>query len=255
MMQGPGTDQDVGRNRASALDWRGCIVTRLANTQPRHERQDWLIPGLTIGQSRAYRDLFPPAPVPAAVLIPLIERPGAMTVLLTQRASQLKRHAGQISFPGGLIEPADRSPLVAALREAREEIGLEERLVSVAGYLPDHILLSGYRVTPVVGFVQPGFELLLDEREVEDTFEVPLDHVFEPTNHRARRRRFGQDRVDVEVWDITYGERNIWGATAGMLINLYRLCAPGEPSATTVAARNPARADSDTGDPAEAPDD
>lgn len=232
MMQGPGPDHGVGRGRGPAFDWRSCIVGKLANTQPRHAASEWLIPGLTAEQTRAYRDFFPPAPIPAAVLIPLIERPEGLTVLLTQRASQLKRHAGQISFPGGHIERGDRGPLAAALREAREEIGLDERFIALAGYLPDHILLSGFRVTPVVGFVQPGFELLLDEREVEDSFEVPLSHAFEPLNHRARKRRFGRDSVDVEVWDIAYGERNIWGATAGMLINLYRLCAPAASAAT-----------------------
>ncbi|HET9389657.1 MAG TPA: CoA pyrophosphatase [Steroidobacteraceae bacterium] len=254
MMQGSGADPDAGRGRLSTFDWHGCIMATLANTQPRHDRQDWLIPGLTLAQTRAYRDLFPPAPIPAAVLVPLIDRPGGMTVLLTQRASQLKRHAGQISFPGGHIETADQGPLAAALREAREEIGLDERLVSLAGYLPDHILLSGYRVTPVVAFVQPGFELLLDEREVEDSFEIPLSHAFEPLNHRARRRRFGQDRVDVEVWDITYGERNVWGATAGMLINLYRLCAPKGPGSTTAVPDGPSQDDGGTGHSTEAPD-
>ena len=207
-----------------SFDWRARIAERLAGTQPRHAIDDWLIPGLSLQQTSAYRSFFPPEPTAAAVLIPLVERPGGLTVLLTQRASQLKNHAGQISFPGGRIEPQDSDPLQAALREAREEIGLDAQFVSVAGYLPDHILLSGFRVTPVVAFVRPGFELLLDSQEVQDTFEAPLGHVFEPANHRSRRRRFGNQTPEVEVWDIQYAGRNIWGATAGMLLNLYKLC-------------------------------
>ncbi len=226
MMQDPRADQDLRAKRAPPVDWRERIRSKLAGTQPRHAIEDWLIPGLSLEDSQAYRALFPPLPVPAAVLIPLVERTDGLTVLLTQRASQLKNHAGQISFPGGRIEPEDASPLAAALREAREEIGLDERFVTLAGYLPDHILLSGFRVTPVVAFVRPGFELLLDGQEVADTFEVPLSHVFEPVNHRARRRRFGHGQTDIDVWDIPYGERNIWGATAGMLLNLYKLSGP-----------------------------
>ena len=151
-------------------------------------------------------------------------------MLLTQRASQLKNHAGQISFPGGRIEPEDAGPREAALREAHEEIGLEARFVSVVGYLADHILLSGFRVTPVVGFVRPGFELLLDSQEVDDTFEVPLTHVFTPENHRARRRALGASEREVQVWDIQYEGHNIWGATAGMLLNLYRLLVTDDPA-------------------------
>jgi 8-oxo-dGTP pyrophosphatase MutT (NUDIX family) len=117
--------------------------------------------------------------------------------------------------------------MAAALREAHEEIGLDERFVSVVGYLPDHVLFSGFRVTPVVGFVRPGFELLLDAKEVQDTFEVPLDFVFDPANHRVRRRRFGFGEVEMELCDIPYGERNIWGATAGMLLTLYGLSTEG----------------------------
>jgi 8-oxo-dGTP pyrophosphatase MutT (NUDIX family) len=144
-------------------------------------------------------------------------------VLLSQRAVELKSHAGQISFPGGRLE-ANESPETAALREAQEEVGLEPRFVSVAGYLPDHVLLSGFRVTPVVGFVRSGFELLLAADEVQDSFEVPLSYIFEPANHRTRVRRLADDAAEVELCDIPYGSHNIWGATAGMLITLYRLC-------------------------------
>jgi 8-oxo-dGTP pyrophosphatase MutT (NUDIX family) len=210
---------------ANAFDWRARIIERLAGTRPRHEISEWLIPGMTLEQSRPYLQYFPVDPIPAAVLIPLVERGTELTVLLTQRATQLKNHAGQISFPGGRIEPEDVSPLEAALREAQEEIGLDPQLVSVAGFLPDHIVISGFRVTPVVGFVQPGFELTLDAAEVADTFEVPLSYVFQPSNHRTRRRRIGPGEAEIELCDIPYGDRNIWGATAGMLVTLYRIAA------------------------------
>ena len=223
-MRDAGAGSDDKRGGPHSIDWRARIVAKLANTQPRHAVDDWLVPGLSAQDSGSYRSLFPAAPIPAAVLIPLVERGEELTVLLTQRATQLRNHAGQISFPGGRIEPGDASPKAAALREAHEEIGLDERFVAVVGYLPDHVLLSGFRVTPVVGFVRPGFELLLDATEVQDTFEVPLGFVFDPANHRLRRRRFGLGEVEIELCDIPYGDRNIWGATAGMLLTLYRLC-------------------------------
>jgi 8-oxo-dGTP pyrophosphatase MutT (NUDIX family) len=201
-------------------DWASIIRTRLAGSVPRHAREDWLIPGLF--ESSEGRRLLPREPVPAAVLIPLVER-ADLTVLLTQRATQLRNHAGQISFPGGRIEPADRGPAEAALREAREEIGLDARFVSVIGYLPDHVVITGFRITPVVAFVQPGFELALASQEVEDTFEVPLGYLFDPSNHRlGRRASIAGD--EVEFREIPFGERIIWGATAGMLHTLYRLC-------------------------------
>jgi 8-oxo-dGTP pyrophosphatase MutT (NUDIX family) len=213
-----------GRDAQPPFDWRERIVTRLANTGPRHAVEDWLTPGLSLEESRELRAYLPVAPIAAAVLIPLVERGEGLTVLLTERASQLKNHAGQISFPGGRIEAEDLGPREAALREAHEEIGLAARFVTVIGYLSDHILLSGFRVTPVVSLVRPGFELLLDAQEVADTFEVPLSHVFEPANHRSQRRSFGGTANEFDVWDIQYQGRNIWGATAGMLLNLYQLC-------------------------------
>jgi 8-oxo-dGTP pyrophosphatase MutT (NUDIX family) len=231
--------QQTGRFGGGVLEplgsqeWRARIELRLAHTRPRHAPEEWLAPGLSLEESRTLRAYFPTTPIAAAVLVPLVEREAGLTLLLTQRASQLKTHAGQISFPGGRIEPEDAGPREAALREAQEEIGLEARFVSVVGYLADHILLSGFRVTPVVAFVRPGFELLLDPEEVEDTFEVPLSHVFSPANHRTGRRRLGTADHEVQVWDIQYEGHNIWGATAGMLLNLYRLCVTDD--AATIA--------------------
>jgi 8-oxo-dGTP pyrophosphatase MutT (NUDIX family) len=158
---------------------------------------------------------------PAAVLVPLVERPAGMTVLLTQRATTLKDHAGQISFPGGRIEPEDADAWHAALREAYEEIGLRPELVEFAGYLPDHVVVSGFRVTPVVGFVKPEYQLRIARAEVHDVFEVPLDFILDAANHKSRQRKIGELTIDIH--DIPYGERNIWGATAGMLMTLRRL--------------------------------
>jgi 8-oxo-dGTP pyrophosphatase MutT (NUDIX family) len=167
------------------------------------------------------RAAMPPMRVPAAVLVPLVERESGLTVLLTQRAATLKDHAGQISFPGGRIEPGDADAWRAALREAHEEIGLTENFVEFAGYLPDHWVGTGFRVTPVVGFVNPGYELRIATAEVHDVFEVPLGFILDKANHKARTRELGG--VTLEVYDIPYGNRNIWGATAGMLLTLRRL--------------------------------
>jgi 8-oxo-dGTP pyrophosphatase MutT (NUDIX family) len=159
--------------------------------------------------------------IPAAVLIPLVERDTGLTVLLTQRAETLKDHAGQISFPGGRIEPEDQDAWHAALREAYEEIGLLPNYVEFAGYLPDHHVITGFRVTPVVGFVNPDYQLRIAQAEVHDAFEVPLDFILDAANHKSRRRTLGG--LTIEVHDIPYGERNIWGATAGMLMTLRRM--------------------------------
>jgi 8-oxo-dGTP pyrophosphatase MutT (NUDIX family) len=159
--------------------------------------------------------------VPAAVLVPLVEHDTGLTVLLTQRAETLKDHAGQISFPGGRIEPEDKDAWHAALREAHEEIGLLPDFVEFAGYLPDHFVITGFRVTPVVGFVNPDYQLRIAEEEVHDVFEVPLDYILDAANHKSRRRQLAGLAIDVH--DIPYGERNIWGATAGMLMTLRRM--------------------------------
>ena len=181
------------------------------------------LPGhfLTAEVDEALRQYFPASPAAAAVLVPIVEHPDGLTVLLTQRATHLKHHPGQISFPGGRIEPHDVGPLEAALRETEEEIGLPRDHVQFAGYLDPHLVLTGFWITPVVAFVRPGFSLVLDEREVANAFEVPLDHILDVANHRSRERVLGTTAI--QVHDIPFGERNIWGATAGILIALYRL--------------------------------
>lgn len=204
--------------------WQRRIAERLRGSTARHDRADWVLPGLTAQESRVFERYLPEKLQPAAVLLPIILRDPSPTVLFTQRATALKNHAGQISFPGGRLEASDVNPAATALREAREEVGLDPQFVTVIGFLPDHIIGSGFRVTPVVAFVRPGFTLQPDEREVEETFEVPLDYLFDPANFKPRMRQYVPDLPPVQLNDIPYGERNIWGATAGMLINLYRLC-------------------------------
>ena len=226
-MQEANTGQGSEAPAPAQRDWARIIRERLAGTQPRHAREDWLVPGRF--EPGGHLGSFPREPVPAAVLVPLVER-HELTMLFTQRATQLRNHAGQVSFPGGRIEVGDAGPRGAALREAREEIGLEERSVSVVGYLPDHVVVTGFRITPVVGFVQPGFDLLLARQEVADTFEVPVSFLFDPANHRVQRRRSSVTGEEVDFREIPFDGRNIWGATAGMLLTLYRLCTGAQPS-------------------------
>ncbi len=154
----------------------------------------------------------------AAVLIPLIERGDELSVLLTLRSDELTHHAGQISFPGGRLESGDPDAIAAALRETEEEIGLRREFIEVLGVLPDHVVISGFRVTPVVGLVRPGFELVLDPTEVAGTFEAPLRHLLDPATHARRWRRIGG--MEVETLDLPWGSFNIWGATASMLLTL-----------------------------------
>jgi 8-oxo-dGTP pyrophosphatase MutT (NUDIX family) len=184
------------------------------------EDMQWLA-GASADVVSRVRASLPARRVPAAVLVPLVERKTGLTVLLTQRAETLKDHAGQISFPGGRIEPEDKDAWHAALREAHEEIGLLANFVEFAGYLPDHLVISGFRVTPVVGFVNPEYQLRIAKTEVHDVFEVPLEFILDAANHKSRQRKLGD--LTIEVHDIPYGERNIWGATAGMLMTLRRM--------------------------------
>jgi 8-oxo-dGTP pyrophosphatase MutT (NUDIX family) len=160
---------------------------------------------------------------PASVLMPIVQRPQELSVLFTRRTAHLRDHSGQISFPGGRAEPHDASPEATALREAEEEIGLEPQRVEVLGKLSDYHTRTDFRVTPVVGLVAPGFELRLDAREVEEVFEVPLSFILDPAHHERHWREFQGRRV--HYFAIPYRDYYIWGATAGMLVNLYRFLA------------------------------
>jgi 8-oxo-dGTP pyrophosphatase MutT (NUDIX family) len=161
---------------------------------------------------------------PAAVLVPIVERE-APTVLLTQRTAHLKDHAGQISFPGGKIEASDASPAAAAMREAQEEIGLEQNLIEPIGYLDLYMTTLGYRIVPTLARVAPTFRLRLNTEEVEDSFEVPLSFLMAPENHQRQSRDWNGMRRT--FYAMPFGDRYIWGATAGILRNLYeRIYAP-----------------------------
>ena len=154
------------------------------------------------------------------MLIPIVERPDGHTVLFTRRADHLHDHPGQVSFPGGRLDDTDRGPIDTALRETAEEIGLERGYVGLAGLLDGYETVTGYLVTPVVGFVRPGFTLTPDPFEVADVFEVPLAFLLNESSrrigshvHDGRRRRY---------YAFEYAGHRIWGATAGMLVNLQR---------------------------------
>jgi 8-oxo-dGTP pyrophosphatase MutT (NUDIX family) len=204
----------------SPAQLRELICKRLHGTLPHPDVESASAISAVNSMVRRY---LPADPIAAAVLVPIIDRAEGLTVLLTQRASHLRHHAGQISFPGGRIEPTDEGPVEAALREAEEEIGLAREHVSPAGYLNPHLVVSGYWVTPVVGFVSPACALTLDAREVESTFEVPLTHILESANHHPRERSLGTSTI--RVFEIPFGPYRIWGATAAMLIELYRVLA------------------------------
>lgn len=168
-------------------------------------------------------EVFEGRAVAAAVLIPLIARGDAVSVLFTRRSDHLHHHPGQISFPGGRIEAFDASPTAAALRETEEEVGLDPERVELLGVLPEYFNSTGFRVTPVVGLVHPPFELSLHEFEVAESFEVPLSFLMDRSNHqRLNMERGGVQR---EVYAVPYGERFIWGTTAAMLVSLYRFLA------------------------------
>jgi 8-oxo-dGTP pyrophosphatase MutT (NUDIX family) len=162
---------------------------------------------------------------PASVLVPLVDRASGVTVLLTQRTDDMPSHAGQISFPGGRRQADDADAIATALRETEEEVGLARQFIQVIGTLDLYRTGTGYEITPVIGIVMPGFTVRADPREVADVFEVPLEHFLDETNHKIASRTWqGRER---RYYAMPYGERYIWGATAGMLKNLHFILTAG----------------------------
>lgn len=196
---------------------RDLICQRLAGSQPQHpdvvQRPGWGdIP-------KEFSALRPKKLMPSAVLLPLVDRDGQLQVLLTQRAKHLKHHGGQICFPGGSVEKNDTGPMFTALRETQEEVGLPADSIEVVGYLDNYFTITGFSVTPVVGFFDANRSLLLDRAEVDEAFEVPLAHLFDPVNHHKKTKQmYGHD---ISYYEIPWQERLIWGATAAMIICFY----------------------------------
>ncbi|NVJ98569.1 MAG: CoA pyrophosphatase [Alphaproteobacteria bacterium] len=155
---------------------------------------------------------------PAAVLVPVVNHPEQPTILLTKRTDHLTKHAGQVSFPGGKVDDTDTDAVAAALREAHEEIGLMADRVEICGFLDTYRTGTGFEITPVVGLVSPGFELVLQESEVQAAFEVPLDFFLDRKNHQRQSAMW--QGVRREYYAMPYGDYFIWGATAAMLVNL-----------------------------------
>jgi 8-oxo-dGTP pyrophosphatase MutT (NUDIX family) len=155
----------------------------------------------------------------AAVLVPVVDDGDEAKIILTQRTATLRKHSGQIAFPGGAVDPEDGSPEQAALREAREEIGLDPRFVEPLARLPQYYATTGFRITPVLSVVKRGFDLRLNPTEVDDVFEVPLSFLMNAANHQRGSRDFnGTER---HFYLMPYENRNIWGITAGILRTLY----------------------------------
>lgn len=198
----------LGAMHAALLPHAPAIGDAMANLRGDHDGQPVPLPAPDERLLKA-----------AAVLVPLVVREQGVSVLLTQRAAHLSRHPGQIAFPGGRIDPDDATPVAAALREANEEIGLEARYVEPLGFLDPYLSSTGYRIVPVVARIEPDVPLTISPDEVDAAFEVPLAFLMDPANH-ARHQREWQGTIR-HYYAISFGERYIWGVTAGIIRNLY----------------------------------
>jgi 8-oxo-dGTP pyrophosphatase MutT (NUDIX family) len=203
---------------AAALEARVREVLR--DTRPVVDPAHWRVPVRSAATAELLRQRLGHQPVqPAAVLVPIVPRDHGLSVLLTRRSDHLKDHAGQISFPGGRIEPSDAGPAEAALRETDEEVGIAACEVDLLGYLDTYVTGTGFAVTPVVGLVDPSAQPQANADEVAEAFEVPLSYLIDPTNHQSTSRALhGQV---IEFIEITYQRHRIWGATAGIIVGFY----------------------------------
>ncbi len=202
---------------------RDIIVERLSELPPLEEL-------LTADDLEKQAEAATRTLKPAAVLLLVVNHAGEPTVVFTQRTAHLSAHAGQISLPGGSSDPDDGTPECTALREAQEELGIDPARVEVLGRLPEYRTSTGFVVTPVVGWAEPPLAYHPDPHEVADVFEVPLSFLLDGTNHRYESAFFkGRTR---HYWAMPYGQRFIWGATAGMLVTFHRLMDPnrGDPN-------------------------
>jgi len=199
---------------------RERILTRLAGSRAAADPAAAAFAALDSGLARAFATL---TLTPAAVLVPVIDRQSELSLLFTRRTEHLRDHAGQISFPGGRVEPDDAGPLHTALRESEEEVGLPGDQVQVAGYLPARAVVTGFAVTPVVGIVAPDLAYVADTREVAHIFEVPLTWFLDPANRIASTRNWGG--VEFPVCEYHYDSHRIWGATAQIVDELAAIIA------------------------------
>jgi 8-oxo-dGTP pyrophosphatase MutT (NUDIX family) len=199
---------------ALPANWLARLRHGLA-AAPNHDPALWQIAGQPLSAFAGVLAAMPQPPRAAAVLVPIIDRAQAPSLLMTTRAGHLRQLAGQISFPGGGIEASDDDVLGAALRETQEEIGIDPSYVQPLGFLPDQIVLTGFRITPVVALVRPGYQLRVDGKEVAEVFEIPLEYLSEADNFRPTRRLLRG--VEMTLNDLHFEGRVVWGATAGML--------------------------------------
>jgi 8-oxo-dGTP pyrophosphatase MutT (NUDIX family) len=201
-------------------DWRARLAKGLL-TEPDVDLEN-ARPGGLASHSTTLRERvrasWPENMRAAAVLVGIVDRPEAPTLLMTVRSQHLRQHAGQISFPGGRLESFDADIAAAALRETHEEIGIDVSFIQPLGFLTDTVVQTGFRITPVVAMIRPGFTLKPDSTEVADVFEVPLSQALALDSYRAQQRMVRDFQVD--VWELPFGDYHIWGATAGILMNL-----------------------------------